>query len=410
MSTPGLPDVNEQAIEDDQKLISYASFRRQTLLRFLDGSQDHSPELKAKLLDWKPEVLESKTRHQTTKAREVTAYKEIFGSLPGIVKKPKPKASSSKPKKPPKEPKEPKEPKAPSDEKPQPKSKPEAETKTAEKTPRKTPKKSKKAATAATETVPSTSEEPEPADIGSSVNVVYDPKETAGDDEEVSEDAEQLQTELQSYALDLLDTNASWERKQVIQNLVIWEPVTDPALLAVPPKTVVDGLAGNSNSAGINVQSANVSAKKGKNKKVRKRQSGLDFSRKKSVGKGSRDVSRAHSPVQPSEDQGSKEIIHTLANVMTDSRHMVLDRSAGETILHRAAKMGYPDVTAYALDMSKMSAVIKDNAGFPPLHKAAMKGHAEIVDYLIRYVHLFRIMNQLCSYIIPMNEFILFMI
>ena len=105
MSTPGLPDVNEQAIEDDQKLISYASFRRQTLLRYLEGSQDNSPELKAKLLDWKPEVLENKTRHQTTKAREVTAYKEIFGSLPGIVKKPKPKASSSKPKKPPKEPK-----------------------------------------------------------------------------------------------------------------------------------------------------------------------------------------------------------------------------------------------------------------------------------------------------------------
>ena len=111
--------------------------------------------------------------------------------------------------------------------------KPEAETKTAEKTPRKTPKKSKKAATAATETAPSTSEEPEPTDIGSSVNVVYDPKETAGDDEEVSEDAEQLQTELQSYALDLLDTNASWERKQVIQNLVFRKPRVGLVLLQV---------------------------------------------------------------------------------------------------------------------------------------------------------------------------------
>ena len=90
MSTPGLPDVNEASIEDDQIIISYTSFRRQTLLRYLDASQEHSPELKAKLLDWKPEVLENKTRHQTTKAREVTAYKEIFGlDLPGIVKKPK---------------------------------------------------------------------------------------------------------------------------------------------------------------------------------------------------------------------------------------------------------------------------------------------------------------------------------
>ena len=78
----------EDTIEDEQMLNSFANFRRQTLIRYLEASQNHSPELKAKLLDWKPEVLESKTRHQTTKAREVTAYKEIFGlELSGIVKK-----------------------------------------------------------------------------------------------------------------------------------------------------------------------------------------------------------------------------------------------------------------------------------------------------------------------------------
>merc|ERR1711879_921916 len=44
------------------------------------------------------EVLENKTRHQTTKARETTAYKEIFGCEPGTKKKGKNK-SKKKPKK-----------------------------------------------------------------------------------------------------------------------------------------------------------------------------------------------------------------------------------------------------------------------------------------------------------------------
>ena len=134
-----------------------------------------------------------------------------------------------------------------------------------------------------------------------------------------------------------------------------------------------------------------------KAKKVRKRQSGLDFSRKKSsstvTGKNSRDVSRAHSPAlgdDTTEDiRDVKQVIHSLANVLTDSKHMVTDRSTGETVLHRAAKLGYPDVAAYALDMAKMSATVKDNAGVPPIHLAAFKGHADVVDYLIRYV-LFR--------------------
>merc|ERR1739838_81830 len=260
---------------------------------------------------------------------------------------------------------------------------PKPETpKTAEKPPRKAPKKAKKANGTAPEAVvvPPGRVEPEP-DKATSATEAADAIDEEGP---ISEAAEELQTELQTYALDLLDGNASWERKKVIQNLVIWEPVTDPTLLAMPSNAVVPGTVSGS-SGSVNVQSASPSSRKGKNKKVRKRQSGLDFNRKRSMGKGSRDVSRAHSPVQSSEDQSSKEVIHTLANVMTDSRHMVLDRSAGETILHRAAKMGYPDVTAYALDMAKMSAVVKDNAGFPPLHKAALKGHAEIVDYLIRY-------------------------
>ena len=51
----------------------------------------------------------------------------------------------------------------------------------------------------------------------------------------------------------------------------------------------------------------------------------------------------------------------------------------------RAAKMGYPDVVAYALDHLRVNPRLKDNAGIPPIHRAAYKGHADIVDMLLRY-------------------------
>lgn len=62
-----------------------------------------------------------------------------------------------------------------------------------------------------------------------------------------------------------------------------------------------------------------------------------------------------------------------------------MDKNAGETILHRASKMGYPDVVAYALDMAGMGAMDKDYAGLTPLHKAAFKGHHNNVRLLLKY-------------------------
>ena len=63
----------------------------------------------------------------------------------------------------------------------------------------------------------------------------------------------------------------------------------------------------------------------------------------------------------------------------------VVDKNAGETILHRASKMGYPDVVAYALDLAGMGAMDKDYAGLTPLHKAAFKGHHHNVRILLKY-------------------------
>ena len=72
-------------------------------------------------------------------------------------------------------------------------------------------------------------------------------------------------------------------------------------------------------------------------------------------------------------------------HVINEGRHWVINKSAGETILHRAAKQGLPDIAAYALSMAKMSPTVKDNAGIPPIHKAAFHGHHKIVECLLKF-------------------------
>ena len=190
-----------------------------------------------------------------------------------------------------------------------------------------------------------------------------------------TETEENLQKELQSYALDLLEENPSWEKRKIIQNLVIWEFVpVDPSLL--PPAQLVNPLLATSTLM--------KAPPKRKGKKMRKHQSGLDFAKKKTPGKNSRCVSRATTP-DVSVPEEIHDITYTLDDLIGETNRWVIDKSAGETILHRASKMGYPDAAAYALDMAKMSPTMKDNAGIPPIHKAAFRGHSEIVDYLLRF-------------------------
>ena len=185
---------------------------------------------------------------------------------------------------------------------------------------------------------------------------------------EPTEEEKRLQTELGALALDLLEDNPSWTKQVTIQNLVVWE--------AVEPSTAM--------------AAAGTSAKKRKPKKKRGKKSGLDFSiQHKRRSKTSRDVSRASSPVLGEDSVDGVEevhdIEHTLDNVVQESSRWVVDKNAGETILHRAAKMGYPDVLAYALDRLGMWVMEKDYAGLTPLHKAAFKGHEGIVRLLLTY-------------------------
>jgi hypothetical protein len=507
--TPGLPLLTADTTEVLMTTGKFGNFRRFTLLRYLD-SLNNFPDLKSKLLDWKPEVFETKTRRQSNQVKAVTSYRDIFGiDLPKShspkYKRGKDGNSGSHHTSPPtsgtstptkkstkkekekiekatkmekqtptkkskkhfqeedhtdkeeekKKIKDPKESKINKEKVESPEKKKDTKEKCI-KTP--SPSKSKKVdhgsekknleevekggdeesksdkkpkenhesvdvSKDAILPLPSTSETPikfekpklpkTPRKTKKQLKLEAEARARGelSDDEnyQATEDEEQLQNDLQAYALDLLETNKSWERRKIIQNLVIWEavdpvPLTQgvplPGITMAPTDPLWQRGVAVLNSAGITALAApNIITKGGKrkSKKFKKRTSGLDFGKRKSNTStmpnktSSRDTSRASSPIpggslsQSTVIEPLTEVIHSLDHVVNEGRHWVINKSAGETILHRAAKQGLPDIASYALSMGKMSPTVKDNAGIPPIHKAAFHGHHKIVELLLKF-------------------------
>ncbi|CAL7951929.1 unnamed protein product [Xylocopa violacea] len=74
-----------------------------------------------------------------------------------------------------------------------------------------------------------------------------------------------------------------------------------------------------------------------------------------------------------------------VADIQSEIRTWVIKKGVGETMLHRAARLGYTDVTAYCLEKLNNAPSPKDNAGYTPLHEACSKGHLEIAKLLLAY-------------------------
>lgn len=75
----------------------------------------------------------------------------------------------------------------------------------------------------------------------------------------------------------------------------------------------------------------------------------------------------------------------SVADIQTEIRTWVIKKGVGETILHRAARLGYTDVAAYCLEKLDSAPSPKDNAGYTPLHEACSRGHLEIAKLLLAY-------------------------
>ncbi|XP_015127485.1 mucin-5AC [Diachasma alloeum] len=113
----------------------------------------------------------------------------------------------------------------------------------------------------------------------------------------------------------------------------------------------------------------------------RKFRSGFDYIRKKKKPlkkeEGAPKERKRQPPVRPNAE--------CVADIQAEIRTWVIKKGVGETVLHRAARLGYTDVAAYCLEKLNSPPSPKDNAGYTPLHEACSRGHLQIAKLLLAY-------------------------
>ncbi|KAG7246522.1 hypothetical protein CRUP_036054, partial [Coryphaenoides rupestris] len=66
-------------------------------------------------------------------------------------------------------------------------------------------------------------------------------------------------------------------------------------------------------------------------------------------------------------------------------RRLIVNKNAGETLLQRAARLGYQDVVLYCLEKDVREVNRRDNAGYTALHEASSRGWTQIVQVLLKH-------------------------
>ncbi|XP_053603290.1 uncharacterized protein LOC128671118 [Plodia interpunctella] len=112
----------------------------------------------------------------------------------------------------------------------------------------------------------------------------------------------------------------------------------------------------------------------------RKFSSGFDYIRKKKkiIRREENNANKIRRPAP----KPSPESEH---DIQKEIKSWFINKSIGETHLHRAARLGYTDCVAYCLEKMEADPSAKDNAGFTPLHVAAARGHVRIARLLLQY-------------------------
>nr|XP_044620404.1 BCL-6 corepressor-like [Equus asinus] len=68
-----------------------------------------------------------------------------------------------------------------------------------------------------------------------------------------------------------------------------------------------------------------------------------------------------------------------------EARRLIVNKGAGETLLQRAAWLGYEELVLYCLENKICDVNHQDNAGYCALHEACARGWLRIVQYLVEY-------------------------
>ncbi|XP_047571708.1 BCL-6 corepressor-like protein 1 isoform X3 [Lutra lutra] len=88
--------------------------------------------------------------------------------------------------------------------------------------------------------------------------------------------------------------------------------------------------------------------------------------------------SRSAGPEEASESPTARQI-------PPEARRLIVNKNAGETLLQRAARLGYKDVVLYCLQKDSEDVNHRDNAGYTALHEACSRGWTDILNILLEH-------------------------
>lgn len=119
----------------------------------------------------------------------------------------------------------------------------------------------------------------------------------------------------------------------------------------------------------------------------RKPSSGFDYIRKKKRSRPQ--ISSPTSSIQSAKKHKTiskfNTKVKTEKDIHSEIHKWVLNKSVGQTTLHKAARLGYIDVVCYCLERLNQNPNVKDNAGYTPLHEACSNGFIDIARCLLLY-------------------------
>ncbi|KAK9880163.1 hypothetical protein WA026_010034 [Henosepilachna vigintioctopunctata] len=153
------------------------------------------------------------------------------------------------------------------------------------------------------------------------------------------------------------------------------------------PSTFSEDLDNKSETPSLDGDDSNNSMRKrGKfNKFRRKFSSGFDYIRKKKKQVKKENDQNDISLKKKRRDPALKATPESEQDIQKEIKSWVLNKGIGETHLHRSARLGYTDITAFCLEKMDSIPSPKDNAGYTPLHEACSRGHLDIARLLLMY-------------------------